>query len=256
VAFCCAEFGVHASLPIYSGGLGVLAGDILKEASDLALPMVGRRPALPHRLLPPAHRHLRLQHEYWVGVRPDRLPACRSPAPTGRPVTVTVPVGDEDVVAQVWRVDVGRVPLYLLDTDRPENSVVGRWVTVAPLRGQPRIRLAQYAVLGVGGVRALAALGIDPSRVPPERGPPGAGAFELLAACGPRSRPGLGRRVAAVRERIVFTTHTPVPAGNETYGRDEVLRVLGRLADATGDRERFLRGLGRIDPATTPSRRA
>ena len=123
VAFCCAEFGVHGSLPIYSGGLGVLAGDILKEASDLALPMVGV--GLLYRT---GYFHQRidvtgLQHEYWLDADPERLPCVpvtrrRRPAADGDACRWTTRTWS----SQVWRVDVGRVPLYLLDTDRPENS--------------------------------------------------------------------------------------------------------------------------------------
>jgi starch phosphorylase len=249
VAFCCAEFGVHGSLPIYSGGLGILAGDILKEASDLALPMVGV--GLMYRT---GYFHQRidatgLQHEYWLDADPDRLPCVLVSGADGRPLTVRVPVDDEDLVVQVWRVDVGRVPLYLLDTDRPENSAVGRWVTSRLYESNRGIRLAQYAVLGVGGQRALQAMGIVPSVVHLNEGHPALAVFELLAQ--QRAlQPGLGEDEAwqRVRERVVFTTHTPVAAGNETYARDEVLAMLGRLADASGGRERFL-ALGRIDPA-------
>src|SRR5262249_10713577 len=113
VAFLCAEFGIDGSLPIYSGGLGVLAGDILKEASDQALAMVGvgllyRRGYFRQRLDTQG-----LQHEYWVDVDPDRLPATRVEV-DGKPFVVHVPVFGRSVGAQVWRVDVGRVPLYLL----------------------------------------------------------------------------------------------------------------------------------------------
>ena len=254
VAFCCAEFGVHGSLPIYSGGLGILAGDILKEASDLALPMVGV--GLMYRT---GYFHQRidatgLQHEYWLDADPDRLPCALVSGADGQPLTVRVPVDDEDLVAQVWRVDVGRVPLYLLDTDRPENSAVGRWVTSRLYESNRGIRLAQYAVLGVGGQRALQAMGLAPSVLHLNEGHPALAVFELLA----RQRalqPGLGDGDAwqRVREQVVFTTHTPVAAGNETYAREEVLAMLGRLADASGDREDFL-ALGRIDPAQPDQR--
>jgi starch phosphorylase len=249
VAFCCAEFGVHGSLPIYSGGLGILAGDILKAASDLALPMVGI--GLLYRT---GYFHQRidvtgLQHEYWLDTDPERLPCVKVSGADGRPLTVRVPVDDEDLIAQVWRVDVGRVPLYLLDTDRPENSAVGRWVTSRLYESNRGIRLAQYAVLGVGGQRALQAMGIAPSVVHLNEGHPALAVFELLAQQRAQ-HPGLGDDEAwqRVRERVVFTTHTPVAAGNETYARDEVLAMLGRLADASVGRERFL-ALGRMNPA-------
>jgi len=249
VAFCSAEFGVHGSLPIYSGGLGVLAGDILKEASDLGLPMVGV--GLMYRT---GYFHQRIdvtgyQHEYWLDADPERLPCVRVAGADGRPLTVTVPVDGEDVVAQVWRVDVGRVPLYLLDTDRPENSPVGRWVTSRLYESNRAIRLAQYAVLGVGGVRALRAMGIQPGVYHFNEGHPALGVVELFAQA--RSEQPAGDEDSAwqrVREQVVFTTHTPVAAGNETYSRDEILAMLGRIADLAGDRERFL-SMGRIDPA-------
>jgi starch phosphorylase len=248
VAFCCAEFGVHGSLPIYSGGLGILAGDILKEASDLALPMVGI--GLLYRT---GYFHQRIdvtgyQHEYWLDADPERLPCVKVSAADGRALTVTVPVNDEDVVAQVWRVDVGRVPLYLLDTDRPENSPVGRWITSRLYESNRAIRLAQYAVLGIGGVRALRALGIEPCVYHLNEGHPALGILELLAQA--RAGRPTGDDEAAwrrVREQVVFTTHTPVAAGNETYQRNELLPMLGRVAELAGDPERFL-AIGRIDP--------
>ena len=244
VAFCCAEFGVHGSLPIYSGGLGVLAGDILKEASDLALPMVGV--GLLYRT---GYFHQRIdvtgyQHEYWLDTDPERLPCVQVRGADGQPLTVTVPVDDEDVRVQVWRVDIGRVPLYLLDTDVPGNSQVGRWVTSRLYESNRAIRLAQYAVLGVGGVRALQAMGLAPAVYHLNEGHPALGLFELLA----RADGDAAERWRRVREQVVFTTHTPVPAGNETYQRGEVLAMLGRLADRFGEREQFL-ALGRIDPA-------
>ncbi|HYN59194.1 MAG TPA: alpha-glucan family phosphorylase, partial [Rubrivivax sp.] len=252
IAFCCAEFGVHGSLPIYSGGLGILAGDILKEASDLALPMVGV--GLMYRT---GYFHQRidvngLQHEYWLDADPDRLPCVKVTGADGQPLTVAVPVNDEDINAQVWRVDVGRVPLYLLDTDRPENSAVGRWVTSRLYEGNRAIRLAQYAVLGIGGVRALRAMGIEPAVYHLNEGHPALGVFELLAQVRAR-HPGASDEQAwqRVRDSVVFTTHTPVAAGNETYSRDEMLSVLGRMADQVGlkdGREGFL-AIGRIDPA-------
>jgi glycogen phosphorylase len=248
VAFCCAEFGVHGSLPIYSGGLGVLAGDILKEASDLALPMVGV--GLMYRT---GYFHQRIdvtgfQHEYWLDADPERLPCVQVTGADGRPVTVAVPVDDEEVTAQVWRVDVGRVPLFLLDTELPENSQVGRWVTSRLYESNRAIRLAQYAVLGVGGVRALRALGIEPAVYHLNEGHPALGVFELLARIRAYASIATDDAWRRVREQVVFTTHTPVSAGNETYHRSELLPMLGGIADLFGDRERFL-SLGRIEPA-------
>ncbi|MEZ5180067.1 MAG: alpha-glucan family phosphorylase [Acidimicrobiales bacterium] len=238
---------MHRSLPVYSGGLGVLAGDILKSASDLAHPTVGvgllYRTGYFHQRIDTAG----LQHEYWLDTDPDLLPAVRVTGADGAPVTVRVPVDDEDVVAQVWRVDVGRVPLYLLDSDLADNGPVGRWVTSRLYEANRSIRLAQYAMLGVGAVRALRALQIEPSVYHLNEGHPALAALCLAAE---RVAAGLEpeQAWAEARARLVFTTHTPVPAGNETYSRTELEGMLGRLADLAGDRERFF-AMGRIDPS-------
>ncbi|MGB0096384.1 MAG: alpha-glucan family phosphorylase, partial [Solirubrobacteraceae bacterium] len=165
IAFFCAEFGVHQSLPIYSGGLGALAGDLLKQASDRALPLVAV--GLMYRL---GYFRQRLevsgwQQEYWVDIDPERLPAALVRAADGRPLMISLPIRGREVRAQIWRVAVGRVPLFLLDADVPENGRLERWITSQLYVADPITRLSQYALLGVGGVRALAALGIDPALV-------------------------------------------------------------------------------------------
>jgi glycogen phosphorylase len=163
-AFFCAEYGVHESLPVYSGGLGVLAGDILKAASDLAVPLVGVGLMYRHGYFRQRTDVGGWQHEYWVDTDPDRVPAGLVTS-GDQPLTVSVPVADRQVVAQVWRVNVGRVPLLLLDTNRPENAPSDRFITSRLYVGEPDLRLAQYAVLGIGGVRVLRALHVDPAVV-------------------------------------------------------------------------------------------
>jgi starch phosphorylase len=245
VAFLCAEFGIHASLPIYSGGLGVLAGDFLKQASDVALPMIGV--GLLYRS---GYFHQRLdtsgfQHEYWTEPDPEGLPCVPVTTPDDSPLRVTVPIHDEDVAAQVWRVDVGRVPLYLLDCNLDENSEVGRWVTSRLYEGNREVRLAQYAVLGVGGARVLRTLGVQPSVYHLNEGHPALAALELVSQ---QLEEGVESEEAwrRVRSSLVFTTHTPVAAGNETYARSELERILGRVIDLTGDREGVL-AMGRTE---------
>jgi starch phosphorylase len=246
IAFMCAEFGVHRSLPLYSGGLGVLAGDILKEASDLALPMVGV--GLMYRR---GYFHQRLdlagaQHEYWVEVDADLLPAVLVTGDDGLPVTVQVRIRDEPVTARIWRVNVGRVPLFLLDTDLAVNSPVARWITSRLYEGNRAIRLAQYTLLGVGGIRALRALSIDPTLVHLNEGHPALAALELARDNGDRRA--LDASLAAARDRLVFTTHTPVPAGNETYSETELIDAVGTLLRELGVEPREFLGLGRVDP--------
>ena len=247
VAFFCAEYGLHRSLPVYAGGLGVLAGDILKEASDRALPMVGVG-LIYHR----GFFHQRVdvsgyQQEYWYPTGPDRRPMVKITDEDGEPLSVTVPVWGENVAVHVWRVDVGRIPLFLLDTEVQENTPRQRFITARLYEGNRQIRLAQYALLGVGGVRVLRALGIEPSVVHMNEGHPAAAPLEMVRR-EVWEGAGFEEACARVRRKVVFTTHTPVPAGNETYSAEEFDRVFADVAPALGtDREHLLR-LGRIHP--------
>ena len=234
VAFFCAEYAVHQSLPIYSGGLGALAGDILKEASDRALPFVAvglmyRRGYFRQRIDATGW-----QQEYWVLTDPERLPAALVTGDDGAPITVTVPIGEAQATAQVWRVQVGRVPLFLLDTERDENDGLIRWTTSRLYDADPDTRLSQYALLGLGGVAALEQLGIDPGVVHLNEGH---ASFASLA----QARAGMnggGRSfddaLDAARRRTIFTTHTPVPAGNDTYPPDQVAQTLRAYLDGLG----------------------
>ena len=234
VGFLCAEYGVHVSLPVYSGGLGALAGDLLKEASDQAVPLVAvglmyRKGYFRQRIDASGW-----QHEYWIDTDPDRLPAALVTGRDSSPVTVTVPIGDNDVVARIWRVDVGRIPLFLLDTDCADNGPMDRWITGRLYDGDPQTRLAQYSLLGVGGVRALRALGYEPGVIHLNEGHAALAPLEL--ARGYREADGLSQSDALdrARSRTVFTTHTPVPAGNDSYPADEIEDAVSRLAGELG----------------------
>ena len=173
-AFLCAEYGVHVSLPVYSGGLGALAGDLLKEASDRALPMVAvglmyRKGYFRQRIDAGGW-----QHEYWVDTDPQRLPAALVTGADGQPLTIEVPIYDADVTARIWRVDVGRVPLFLLDTDCPGERADRALDHRPAVRGRrahpPRPVRAARRRRHAGAARARDRAGRDP----PERGPRGA----------------------------------------------------------------------------------
>ena len=233
VAYFCAEFAVHRSVPVYSGGLGALAGDHLKEASDRALPLhaVG---LMYHQ----GYFRQRMdasgwQHEYWVPTDPDLLPATLVSDGDGHALTITVPILGEDVVAQIWRVQVGRVALFLLDAERSENSRLARWISSQLYVGDPVTRLAQYALLGIGGVRALHAMGIETETVHLNEGH---AAFATLerARDGIEGGASLDDALSAASERTAFTTHTPVPAGNDVYPGEQVVETLGRYAEQVG----------------------
>jgi starch phosphorylase len=247
VAFFCAEFGIHRSLPLYSGGLGVLAGDILMASSDLRIPMVGIG-----LMYSQGQFHQRLdprgwQHDYWIDSDPERLPGALVTGGDGGALTITLPIRDRRVVAQIWRIDVGRVPLYLLDTERPENDVVDRWITSRLYVGDRDLRLAQYALLGRGGVRALRVLGIDPGVLHLNEGHAAMAPLELA-----RDEVAAGRSfddaVEAARARTVFTTHTPVEAGNESFSPEAFLGLLGGLPDELGVAPETVLDLGRARP--------
>ena len=241
VAFLCAEYGIHVSMPIYSGGLGALAGDLLKEASDCAIPFVAvglmyRRGYFRQRIDAGGW-----QHEYWIETDPQRLPAALVTGPDEKPVTIEVPIYDVDVTAQIWRVDVGRVPLFLLDTDMPSNGPLERWITGRLYESDEKIRLAQYVLLGAGGVRALTAVGVEPGVIHLNEGHAALAPVQLAAQELHSGEP-LATGIALARERTVFTTHTPVPAGNDTYTpgagerRDRPLDQPARRTGRRGDR--------------------
>ena len=247
VAFLCAEYGIHCSLPIYSGGLGALAGDLVKEASDRALPFVAvglmyRKGYFRQRIDASGW-----QNEYWIDTDPERLPAAIVTGPDRLPLTVELPIYDASVTARIWRVDAGRVPMFLLDTDCPENGPIERWITARLYVADPETRLAQYALLGIGGVRALRALGIEPGVVHLNEGHAALAPFELAA---PALREGetLDSALAGARARTVFTTHTPVPAGNDTYPAEQVERALSAFAEEGSDPDRGA-DRARADPA-------
>ena len=252
IAFFCAEYGLHASLPIYSGGLGVLAGDWLKEASDSALPMVAiglyyQRGFFRQRL-----DRSGWQHEYWTDSTPEELPLRLELDDAGAPRVVRVDIRGRPVAACIWHVQVGRVPLFLLDTNLPENDPVSRFISSTLYVGDKAFRLMQYAMLAMGGVRALRALGIDPTVIHLNEGHAALATVELI-------REGRARglsfedALATARERVVFTTHTPVPAGNEHYDVAQIDEVLGSLpAELRAEHDQLI-ALGRPGSGDGPA---
>ena len=244
IAFFCAEYGVHVSLPIYAGGMGVLAGDYLKQASDSAVPLVAL--GLLYRQ---GYFHQRMdasgwQHEHWTETSGDVLPGERVTGPDGRALVVEAPVERRRVRAYVWRVNVGRVPLYLLDSDHPDNDRIDRWITARLYVGDRRLRLAQYLLLGIGGLRALRAMDMSPGTLHLNEGHTAFAALELAREAAEQGVP-WDEALAHARSRCVFTTHTPVASGNDVYSTAEVKQALaGFLASPGVDGDAVL-ALGR-----------
>jgi glycogen phosphorylase len=231
VAYFSMEFGVEARLPIYSGGLGVLAGDHLKAAADLGLPLVGVGLFYRGGYFKQALSNEGRQTETYAALDPEALGLQREPA------TVEVELGDEMVTAAVWRYDVGSVPLYLLDVDLLTDALYG---------GDREHRIRQELLLGVGGVRALAALGLEPTVFHVNEGHSAFLTIERAHALVDRGMEP-AEALDLVRRTTVFTTHTPVPAGNEVFGDELVTRYAGRLAGQAGLSTDELLALGRSD---------
>lgn len=216
IAYFSLEFGLDQALPIYSGGLGVLAGDHLKSASDLGLPLVGVGLLYGHGYFNQALNLDGWQQELYPANDWTQMPVRRELDAAGVQLTITVTMGGIPVTAAVWRAQVGRVPLYLLDTDIEANPPELRGITSSLYGGDRELRLRQELLLGIGGVRALTALGIAPTVFHMNEGHSALLILERVRQlmAGGTTYGGAMEQVAA---STVFTTHTPVPAGNEVF---------------------------------------
>jgi starch phosphorylase len=219
IAYFSAEFGLHRSIPLYSGGLGILAGDHLKEASDLGIPLVAVGFMYSQAYFRQVVDANGWQEAVYDSVDPMMMPIELARTPAGEFAKVQVRLGSRIVTCVVWRIQVGRVSLYLLDTDTPENSPEDRQLTARLYGGDHRTRLCQELLLGIGGVRALRAVGHDPSVWHANEGHP---AFLLVERIRELVQQGVSLVEAAKRVRLstVFTTHTPVPAGHDVFSGD------------------------------------
>lgn len=253
VAYFSFEFGLTESLRIYSGGLGVLAGDHLKAASDLGVPLVGvgllYRQGYFHQSLNPDG----WQAEYYPHSNFDHMPVQPVRGTDGRPVIIQVPGEHGPVYAQVWSVQVGRVPLYLLETNLEQNRPEDRELTARLYGGDKEMRIRQEVLLGVGGLRALEAVGVQPTICHMNEGHSAFLALERIRVLMQTQ----GLNFAAAREAStagnVFTTHTPVAAGNDWFPPDLAARHLEPLRQELGLSRDELLGLGRENPADTSS---
>ncbi len=249
IAYFSAEFGIHESVPVYSGGLGVLSGDHLKSASDLGLPLCGV--GLMYR---EGYFRQYLTVDGWQQERyPENdffnLPLLPETDARGQPLTVAVPISGRDVSARVWRIQVGRVPLYLLDTNIPANPPEDRAITARLYGGDHDMRVRQELVLGVGGVRALRALGKEPTVCHMNEGHSAFCGLERIREMMARTGCDFATAREAVSAGTVFTTHTPVPAGNDVFPPQLIEHHLSGLIAALGlPRDEFL-ALGRQSPA-------
>jgi starch phosphorylase len=246
IAYFSAEFALHQSLPIYAGGLGVLAGDHCKEAGDLGVPLIG-----VGFMYPQGYFHQHVSADGWQEESYERLnwtdaPIEQALTPEGKPCITAVPLGDRSVLVAVWRVRIGRVKLYLLDTDLEENAPWDRDLSARLYGGDRETRIQQEIILGIGGVRALRALGSDPGVFHLNEGH---AAFVVLQRIRDLIERGQTFEDALdeIRRTTVFTTHTPVPAGHDAFPFHLVEKHLAGCWGTLGaNRDKFL-ALGAYD---------
>jgi starch phosphorylase len=249
IAYFSAEFGFHESIPNYSGGLGILAGDHCKSASDLGLNFVAI--GLLYR-----HGYFR-QHIDKDGIQAAinlnqnfyHLPIREALRSNGKPL-ISVPILDRQVFARVWELRVGRVSLYLLDADIPENNAEDRLITAELYGGDLEMRMRQEIMLGIGGVKALMALGIRPSVFHMNEGHSAFLALERIRLNVVEKKLDFYSALQLVAAANVFTTHTPVPAGNDSFPREMMRKYFGDFAKELNIPfdELFTFGQTRLDP--------
>lgn len=241
IAYFSAEFGLHHSLPFYAGGLGFLAGDFLKECSDLGVPVVG-----VGFMYPEGYLHQRISPDGWQMNESEILdrehaPICRVLDKSGQPLAIKVPIIELPIYFEVWRAQIGRVPLYLIDTDIAGNDPWNRGMSARLYSGDAEQRLIQEILLGIGGTQILHALGIRHSILHLNEGH---SAFAILERIREKVEMGMSYSDAAaqVRATTVFTTHTPVPAGHDVFPFTLMEKYFGSYIPLLEmDRESFFR---------------
>ena len=248
VAYFSMEYGLDVSLPIYSGGLGVLSGDHLKSASDLGIPLVGigllyRQGYFQQYLNPDGFQQEVYPENDWY-----TMPVRRLLNERGEAVKITVDMGSDSVTAQLWEVRVGSTPLYLLDSNIQENPERHREITATLYGGDEDMRIRQEILLGVGGIRALKALNLNPAVTHMNEGHSAFLGLERLRGLIRDRQMSFAEAHQAVWPANVFTTHTPVPAGNERFPVDLMARYFKSFAEQLGLPWKDFLGLGRENP--------
>src|SRR6056297_1782791 len=231
VAYFSMEYGLDVSLPIYSGGLGVLSGDHMKTSSDLGLPLVGvgllyRQGYFQQYLNADGYQQERYPENDWYNMP---VGICRTA--DGEPVKISVQIGESLVVARIWQVSIGRTSLYLLDTNIADNSEHNRAITSSLYGGTKETRIQQEILLGVGGIRALHALGINPAVAHMNEGHSAFLAIERMRELVKGQKLSVPEAIEALRPTHIFTTHTPVPAGNERFTPELMQKYFHSIVD-------------------------
>jgi glycogen phosphorylase len=249
VAYFSAEFGLHESFPIYSGGLGVLAGDHIKSASDLDIPLVGVGLFYGQGYFRQHLDRTGWQQEEYLETDVSQLPMEVAIGENGLPVTVQIETRRGAIRARVWRAKVGRCDLLLLDSNVEGNAPEDRELTSRLYGGDGRDRVRQELLLGVGGYRALKAMGITPGVFHLNEGHSGFAVLEAIRDRMQEEGVGFDQAARHVSRQVVFTTHTPVPAGHDRFHGGLIEEHLGPLRESLGLSFESLMGLGRENPS-------
>jgi starch phosphorylase len=248
VAYFSAEFGLHESLPIYSGGLGVLAGDHIKSASDLDIPLVGIGLFYGQGYFLQRLNQSGWQCEEYLQTDVNQLPMQPAIGQNGEPVVVEIQTRGSAIRAKVWRVKVGRCDLLLLDSNVAGNAPEDLETTSRLYGGDARTRIRQELLLGVGGFRALKAMGISPGVLHLNEGHSGFAVFEAIRSRMQEEGIDFNQAASQIPREVLFTTHTPVPAGHDRFNQDLIEEHLGPLRDQLGISHDNLMGFGREYP--------
>ncbi len=249
VAYFSAEFGLHESLPIYSGGLGILAGDHIKSASDLDVPLIGVGLFYGQGYFLQRLDAQGWQHEEYIRTAVNQVPMQPAIGPNGEPILVEIATRGGLIRVKVWRVSVGRCDLLLLDSNVDGNAPEDRELTSRLYGGDIRTRIRQELLLGVGGYRALKAMGIAPGVLHLNEGHSGFAVLEAIRSRMTDEGIDFSQAAAQVSREVVFTTHTPVPAGHDRFDSDLIEEHLGPLRDELRISHDNLMGFGRVYPS-------
>jgi starch phosphorylase len=251
VAYFSAEFGLHESLPIYSGGLGVLAGDHIKSASDLDIPLIGIGLFYGQGYFRQRLDRNGWQQEEYLETDVNALPMELAIGKNGAPVIVQIETWSGCIAARVWRLRVGRCDLFLLDSNIAGNAPEDRDLTSRLYGGDGRVRIRQELILGVGGFRALKALGITPGVLHLNEGHSAFAVFEAIRTRMQEEGVDFEEAARRVSREVVFTTHTPVPAGHDRFHPDLVEEHLGPLREVLRISYDRMMEFGRENPSNS-----
>ena len=248
VVYFCAEFGIHESLPLYSGGLGVLSGDHLKSASDLGIPMIGVSLLYREGYFRQKISVTGEQSEIFEKINPENMSLIRVKDAEGNPLTIDLSIQDETVQIGAWMAQLGRITLYFLDMESAFRKIGFQELGLRLYGGDEEVRLSQEMILGIGGMRLIHRLGIRPSVIHLNEGHCAFASLEYMRHLKEEHNLSFEKAHLQARGRTVFTTHTPVSAGHDRFSSDLIGKLTWKYRESLGISHDQLMDLGRVNP--------